>query len=197
MVALASELGSMTLWEGLAALLALAYLVLAIRESLWCWPAAFLSTAIYTVLFWEGALLSESLLNVYYMGMALYGYWSWRFGGRRHHGVQIHAWPLARHAALISGTAILGLGVGYLMDTYTHAEFAWLDAQTTCFSIVTTWLVARKVLENWLYWIVINLVSMYLFLNKGFVLTTALYVLYFFLAIEGYRDWRRTYREHA
>jgi nicotinamide mononucleotide transporter len=78
------EVHVMTAWEALAVCLAMAYLLLAIKASVWCWAAAFASTAIYTVLFWKVALLMESVLNVYYMAMALYGYWLWTQGGDKH-----------------------------------------------------------------------------------------------------------------
>ncbi|QSX39074.1 nicotinamide riboside transporter PnuC [Shewanella sedimentimangrovi] len=191
------EMQAMTVWEGVAVLLALAYLLLAMRASIWCWAAAFLSTAIYTVLFFKVMLLMESLLNVYYMAMAFYGYWQWSRGGERHHGVQVCSWPLATHLRLIALTSIVSLAVGYLMANFTQASFPYLDAATTCFAVMTTYLVARKVLENWLYWVVIDLVSIYLYLSKGLMLTSLLFVLYVGLAVGGFFLWRSTMAEEA
>ncbi|MGL5359173.1 MAG: nicotinamide riboside transporter PnuC [Shewanella sp.] len=184
------EVHMMTLWEAVAVVLAMAYLLLAMRASVWCWAAAFASTAIYTVLFWQVALLMESVLNVYYMAMALYGYWHWTQGGEQAQGVKVTTWPLATHLKLIAATAIVSLGVGHGMATYTQAAFPYLDSATSCFAVMTTYLVAKKVLENWLYWVVIDLVSIYLYLNKGLMLTSLLFVLYVGLAIMGYFLWR-------
>lgn len=184
------EVQLMTLWEAVAVVLAMAYLLLAMRASVWCWAAAFASTAIYTVLFWKVALLMESMLNIYYMGMALYGYWLWTQGGDKHQGVKVTTWPLKTHLKLIAATALVSLGIGHGMATFTQASFPYLDAATTCFAVMTTYLVAKKVLENWLYWVVIDLVSIYLYLSKGLMLTSLLFVLYVGLAVVGYFLWR-------
>lgn len=181
----------MTGWEAVAVVLAVAYLLLAMRTSLWCWPAAFISTLIYTILFWKVALLMESLLNVFYMVMAIYGFWQWRWGGGdRHQGVEIHSWSLQRHLVVVAVTGVAALAIGYGMATYTHADLAYLDAATTCFAVVSTFMLAYKVLENWLYWVVIDLASIYLYVQKGFMLTSALFVAYVVLAAASYWLWR-------
>lgn len=187
-----SEVHMMTAWEALAVLLAMAYLLLAMKASVWCWAAAFTSTAIYTVLFWKVSLLMESILNVYYMVMALYGYWLWTQGGDKQQGVKVTTWSLKKHLTLIVATGGISLLVGHGMATYTQAAFPYLDAATTCFAVMTTYLVAKKVLENWLYWVVIDLVSIYLYLSKGLMLTSLLFVLYVGMAVVGYFLWRAT-----
>lgn len=184
------EVHVMTAWEAVAVILAMAYLLLAMKANVWCWAAAFASTAIYTVLFWQVALLMESVLNGYYMAMALYGYWMWTQGGKQHQGVNVTSWPLVVHLQLITFTCFISLIVGYFMANYTQASFPYLDAATTCFAVMTTYLVAKKVLENWLYWVVIDLVSIYLYLSKGLMLTSLLFVLYVGLAVAGYFLWR-------
>lgn len=187
-----SEVHMMTAWEALAVLLAMAYLLLAMKASVWCWAAAFTSTAIYTVLFWKVSLLMESILNVYYMVMALYGYWLWTQGGDKQQSVKVTTWSLKKHLTLIVATGGISLLVGHGMATYTQAAFPYLDAVTTCFAVMTTYLVAQKVLENWLYWVVIDLVSIYLYLSKGLMLTSLLFVLYVGMAVVGYFLWRAT-----
>lgn len=184
-----NDAGALGIAEAIAVALALAYVLLAARESLWCWPAAFISTAIYTWLFWEVSLLMESLLNVYYMAMAVYGYWAWTRGQNQQRPVS--RWPLGRHLWLIGLCTLGSLIAGYLMANYTRAHYPWLDAATTVFAIVVTWLMAQKILENWLYWIVIDAASIYLFLNKGLALTAVLFSLYIVLAALGYWQWRR------
>lgn len=186
---------AMTYWEGLAVVLALAYLLLAMRGSIWCWPAAFGSTLIYTLLFWEVSLLMESLLNGYYLLMAVYGFWVWRFGGDTGEGTRYRRLPFSQHTLIIAATAVTALGMGYVMDTYTQADMAYLDSMTTCFAVVTTVMLAYKVVENWIYWVVIDLASIYLYLNKSLILTSCLFVLYVGLAAASYFIWRRAY-EH-
>ena len=184
-------------WEYLAVALGLAYLILAMRQSLWCWPAAFFSTIIYTILFYNGALLMDSLLNIYYMIMALYGWYFWRYGRYEQHQQQlsIKSWSLEKHLKHCMIMLILAIGLGYLMDNYTHADFAYLDSITTCFSLLATYLVVKKVLENWLYWVIIDGLSMYLYINKGFYPTTILFALYTILAIWGYIQWQQAYEQ--
>lgn len=184
------EVHVMTAWEALAVSLAIAYLLLAIKASVWCWAAAFASTAIYTVLFWQVALLMESVLNIYYMAMALYGYWLWTQGGDKKQGVKVTTWPLQIHLKLIAITTLIAVFIGHGMATYTQAAFPYLDAATSCFAVMTTYLVTKKVLENWLYWVVIDLVSIYLYLCKGLILTSLLFVFYVGLAVVGYFLWR-------
>lgn len=195
LVAAAGEVQLMTAWELVAVVLALAYLLLAMKANIWCWAAAFVSTAIYTVIFWEVSLLMESALNVYYMAMAIFGYWQWTKGGGQHQGLVITSWSPKRHLVIICSTTLVSLLVGFLMASYTQASMPYLDAATTCFAVMTTYLVAKKVLENWLYWVVIDLVSIYLYLSKGLMLTSVLFVLYTILAVSGYIMWRNQMRE--
>lgn len=189
-----NEATAMTFWELIAVVLAIAYLWLAMKTNKLCWYAAFISTAIYTVLFWNVSLLMESVLNVYYMAMAIYGYWSWtqKPALAQQTGTDnIQSWTLNRHLSIIAVTSFISIVLGYLMATYTEASFAYLDAATTCFAVMTTYLVAKKVLENWLYWVVINSVSIYLYYHKGLMLTSLLFIGYVFMAMAGYMMWKK------
>ncbi|BAJ02654.1 nicotinamide riboside transporter PnuC [Shewanella violacea] len=189
------EATALTAWEAVAVTLAAAYLILAMKGSIWCWFAAFASTAIYTALFWKVSLLMESVLNVYYMAMAFYGLHQWSKGRTDDSGIEVVSWSLKRHVQLILGTASVSVIVGFLMSNYTQASYAYLDAATTCFAVMTTYLVTKKVLENWLYWVVIDFVSIYLYLQKGLMLTSMLFILYVGMAIAGYFLWRTAMRE--
>lgn len=183
-------------WELAAVILAIAYLLLAMKQSQWCWPAAFVSTMIYTVLFWESALLMESLLNAYYLLMAIYGWWAWH--KRDDDGAErdIVSWSVLKHSKIIAGLSLLSLTVGYVMANYTHADFAYLDAATTVFAVFTTWMVTQKVLENWLYWLVIDAASIYLYLEKSFNPTAILFMFYCVMVVFGYMKWRDSYYQH-
>lgn len=179
--------------ELLATILALAYVVLALKQSIWCWPAALLSTLLFTHVMWDSALLSDALLHLYYAGMALYGWWRWQ-QYQQQQAQAVFEWPWSRHIWLISLTALGGVLLGYLMANYTHADFAYLDAQTTAFSLVATVLVAKKILSNWLYWIVIDAVSIFVYAQKHLYFLTALFMLYTIIAVVGYFAWRSHYQ---
>ena len=184
---------AMSYWEYIAVALGLAYLVFVMIESLWAWPCAFFSTFIYTILFWNGALLMESLLNVYYLAMAIYGFYCWK-NAKAKTELPITSWTLNKHITVIGVTSVIAIVMGFAMDNYTHADLAYLDSFTTCFAVMTTYLVAKKVLENWLYWIVIDAASIYLYLQKGYFPTVVLFAIYTGLALWGYLQWREHYQ---
>ena len=139
--------------------------------------------------------MSESILNVYYMAMAVYGWFQWR-SGRGDSGRLIRRWSIARHVVLILIVGALIPIWGFVMKTQFNADYPYLDAFTTLFAVTTTFLVARKVLENWLYWIVIDVVAIYLNYVKGLELTAALFALYVVLATVGLWQWLREYRSY-
>lgn len=177
--------------EMVAVVAAIFYLLLAIKENIWCWLFAFISTAIYIYLFHSVSLISESLLNIYYLVMAVYGWYQWRYG-ENHHERKIISWPWQKHAFWIGITALMVPILGYA-TSLLGASMPYLDAFTTCFAILTTVMVAHKVLENWYYWLVINTLSVYIFASKSLHLTAALFVVYVILALFGLIQWRKSY----
>ena len=190
---------SMSPWEFVAVIFAIAYLLLAVRENIWCWLFAFMSTAIYTVLFWDVSLLMESALNVYYMAMAVYGYHQWTRGGGNGdgpHALEIQFMSMRQHVLVIAAIAVLTLLSGSLLGQYSSAAWPFVDSFTTWASVITTYLVARKYLQNWLYWIVIDAVSVPLYIDRGLNLTALLFVSYIVIAGFGYIGWRKHYLEN-
>ena len=189
---------AMSSWELAAVVLGVAYLLLVVRESLWCWYAAFISTSIFLYLFWDVNLLMESALQVYYLGMAVYGWWHWRAGkssAGKAEELAITTWTLRTHLIAIAGVLLASLLSAELLKHYTQAALPLLDSFTTWGSILTTWMVTRKVLENWLYWLVIDSVSIYLYLDRGLYLTALLFMAYIVIVIIGYRKWLHHYRQ--
>ena len=169
--------------ETLAVFLGIGYLLLAMRESSLCWYCAFLSTALYVWIFGDVSLYMESALNVYYMAMAIYGWLQWQRGGADKSGVKIICWTARQH---ILGVAIIlaaSVTSGYLLSSNTAAKLPYLDSFTTWGSVFATIMVAQKVLENWLYWIVINSVSIYLYIDRGLDQTAAMFFLYLVLSL--------------
>ena len=185
----------MTSWEMVAVFLSVTYLLLAIKQSLWCWVAAFISTLIYTVLFFDASLLMDSALNLFYLVMAIYGWYSWKYGNgiNKNEELEITTYGLAKNLKIIGTLIIVSLILGYIMANYTRADFAYLDTFTTVFAVFTTYTLTKKVLENWLYWIVIDSVSIYIYINKGFYLTAVLFAFYTVLAFIAYNNWKKEY----
>ncbi len=179
-------------WEGVAVILAALYLLLAMRKTILCWYAAFISSAIYAVIFWDVSLLMESALSIYYVAMAVFGWYEWKYGGGRHQGVQIHRWNIRQHMLAI-GAVLATSGIsGYLLSENTSAVWPWLDSFTTWGAVLTTWMVARKVLENWIYWFVIDGISIFLYVDRGLYPTAILFVFYVIVVCFGYVAWRKS-----
>lgn len=186
--------------ELVAMLLALAYVILAAQGSIWCWPAAFISTAIYTIIFYDVSLLMDSALNVYYLVMAVYGFWLWNkhspSGDEQSSApLTIVSWAAVWHLKACLILLILSVVLGYIMANTTTASFPYIDTFTTVFAVFSTYLVAQKVLENWLYWIIIDAVSIYLYIEKGLIPTAVLFTLYVIIAVFGYLKWQSIYRQ--
>ena len=180
----------MSSWEILAVAFGIAYVLLAAKESLWTWLFAFLGTLIYTFLFWDGALVSSSLLNFYYMVMAVYGFILWR-GGKDEEELAISSYTLHKNITIIIGGLVISLLLGYLSETYTEARFVYLDAFVLTFSVIATWMLANKILENWLYWMVIDSAAVFLYFKSEYYATVVLFVLYVILAFWGYYSWSK------
>jgi len=194
---LAERWAQMSGWELVAVVLAIAYLLLAVRQNRLCWYAAFVSTALYTWLFWEVQLLMESLLNVYYMAMAVYGWWQWRHGGPGDRPLPVQTWPWQRHALVLTGVLAASLVSGALLSRYTQAAWPYLDSFTTWAAVVTTFMVARKVLANWGYWMLINSLNVFLFTDRGMYLTGLLYLAYLVISLFGWASWYRDYQRQS
>ncbi len=188
--ALSAGIQALSAWEAAAVLLAIAYLLLVIRQNVFCWPAAILSAAIYGVLFFDARLYMQSLLQAFYVAMAVYGWWNWNRGAGDGGELPITTWAPRDHRAPLAIILVTGLLIGWALSRYTDAAHPYLDALVASGAIVTTWMVARKVLQNWHYWFVIDTVSIYLYASQGLWLTAALFLVYLVLVVIGYRQWR-------
>jgi len=184
-------------WEIAAVLLAVAYLLLAVRQNRLCWIAALVSTAIYTALFWQVQLLMQSALNFYYMAMAVYGWWHWRHGSESDEQLPVTRWKWQHHSMVLVGVTVCALISGALLDQHTDAAWPYLDSLVTWGAVATTYMVARKVLENWLYWMVINSLAIVLFIDRGMFLTSALHGFYLVVSVFGWLSWHRDYRQQT
>ena len=186
----------MSSWEIVAALFGVAYVILAAKESLWTWFFGFFSTLIYTIILWEGALVSSSFLNFYYMVMAGYGYYSWKKGASDNTELQITSYPISKSLIIIVIGILLSIIVGYLSSSYTEAKLAYMDSFVLVFSVIATWLLTQKIIENWLYWLVIDSVAIVLYWNTGYLATVMLFMVYIILGIYAYLTWRNEFNAH-
>jgi nicotinamide mononucleotide transporter len=184
-------LAAMSAWEAIAMITAIAYLWLAIRQNIWCWAAAVISTTIYTFVMYGAGLYMESALQIFYIVLAVYGWYSWRQGSRSGE-LAVSTLRTRHHLLAVGCILILAIGSGLLLRKFTVAALPYLDSFTTWGAIVATYMVARKILENWLYWFVIDSVSIYLYVSRGLYLTAMLFLIYLVMIFFGYRSWRRS-----
>lgn len=178
--------------EWTAVVFSLLYVFLAARQNIWCWLFGALSAAVSVLLFILVKLYAESLLYVFYVVISLYGWWQWK-SGRGGADMPIVEWKWLTHVILI-GVSLLGAAALYFVfSTYSDAEQPLLDALTTSFSFMTTFLVARKVLSNWIYWVVIDAFSVYLYWSRGLDIYALLMLVYTGMAVYGYIEWRKEF----
>jgi nicotinamide mononucleotide transporter len=178
-------------WEAAASLLGLAYLLLAVRRNLLCWLCAFISTSIYIALFAQAALYMQVVLNVFYLVMAVYGFIDWRRGRTEAGDVRIESWTVNQHVMVALLVIIASALNGWALARWTDSPAPYLDSFVTWGSIVTTWMVARRIIENWLYWIVVDAVAAWLYFSQGLLATTVLFIIYLGIVVRGYFVWRR------
>lgn len=177
--------------EIVAAALAVAYLLLAIPESILCWVAAFVSSCLYVWVLFHARLYMESLLNGFYAVMAVYGYLQWQPRGASL-SLVVHRWPLRLHVLALILVLMLAAVSSFFLRRYTAAASPFLDSLVTWSSVFATFLVARKVYENWHWWLVTDSVSLGLYVWRGLYLTALLFALYIVLIGVGMRAWRRS-----
>ena len=174
-----------------AAVLAIVYLILAIRQRLSCWLAAFVSSCLYVWVLFSARLYMESVLNAFYAAMAVYGFLQWR-QGRGGAALKVTRWPLQRHVIAMFGIAGLSLVSFFFLRRFTPAAWPLPDSLVTWSSVFATFLVARKVYENWYWWLAIDAVSLCLYVTRHLYVTALLFALYLILIVIGMREWRRS-----
>lgn len=183
-----------TFWEVIAVILGLAYVFLIARENIWGWPAAFISTAIYTAIFWDKQLPMQAFLNAYYLLMAVYGFTIWYRGSAKSSAnAQLKIRSLA--TKYLIGFYALGLLITWLIASYLAAnEFSkspYLDSGIMAFSLLNTYLMAKKYIQNWHNWALINLASAILYSQAELYLTAAMHASFLILAVYGYLNWKK------
>jgi nicotinamide mononucleotide transporter len=178
--------------ELVAVVTGIVYVILILRRDRRGWVAGAVSSLIYVWLAATARLPMQSVLQAYYVVMAAYGWWSWT-RNRDQEGGRIHSWSWMRHAVALLVVVIASVASARLLASETRAAWPLLDSFTTMISLLATWMVARSVLQNWLYWIVADAVMTFLFLQQGHPFTALLFMFYLIVAALGFRKWRQLY----
>ena len=180
--------------EIFAVIFAFLYLFLAMKQHIACWYAAFISTFLYILIYWDVSLYMESVLNVYYLVMAMYGWSNWNRKSKINKNYVI-SWSYLNHLIVVVLILILTIISGFYLSK-TDAVYPYLDSFTTWASVTTTFMVAQKVLSNWIFWIIINSVAIFLNLDRELYFTVYLLLIYQLMSVFGYYQWRKSFYDN-
>jgi nicotinamide mononucleotide transporter len=179
--------------EIVAVAMTLVGIVLTIREKIACWPVAIVGILAYMVVFIRARLYADTALQPIYVVQNIYGWWYWAHGGARGQGdAPIVVLTARSRVAWLAGTALVTVVVGAGLARWTNAAAPYADATLSTTSLVANWLLARKVLENWWLWIVVNIGYVILFWRKHLTLSAGLYAVLLVLAVAGLIEWQRS-----
>ena len=185
--------GAPVTWvEIVAFVLSIAMVMLNMRVNPAAWPLAIISSLLYFALFWSSRLYGDASLQIFFAIIALWGWWQWLRGTQADgHALQVRTLPARARWWLLAAMALAWPATGAFLKTQTNTDVPWWDAFPTAASLIGQWLLGRKYIENWLAWIVVNVVSVGLFAYKGLWLTTLLYSLFIAMSFAGWRAWQR------
>lgn len=177
--------------EIVAAAFGLVAVALTVRQHILCWPTGLVQVALYCAVFWQAKLYSDFVLHVIYVGLQLYGWYHWRHGGADRGPLRTTALGVAPTLGWL-GVALAGTAAwGWLMATRTDAALPYPDAFVLSASLVAQWLMVRKVVESWLFWIAVDVVAVWVYWQKDLHPTVVLYAAFLALATAGWFAWRR------
>ena len=177
--------------EGIGAALAVAYLLLALKQNKLCWFAWIASSILYLYVMYQAGLYMESLLQVFYLCMGFYGLSQWSKTINNNQNTYVDLWSIGNHIFAISLVIVLSFLSGTLLSNFSNAALPFIDAFTTWGAIVASYMVAKKILENWIYWFVIDFISVFIFASRGLYFTSALFVTYLVIIYFGYKSWSK------
>jgi nicotinamide mononucleotide transporter len=180
--------------ELFAALLGAISVWLSVRQNIWSWPTAIVNVVLYAIVFYEAKLYADMGLQVIYAVLSVYGWYEWLYGGAGRTELRVtRTGP--RLGALLGVIAAIGSGVlGVVLHRATDAALPFMDSFLSSTSLVAQWMMTKKLLENWLVWIGVDVLYVGMFIFKGLYLTAGLYAVFLGLAVRGYIDWRRSMR---
>jgi len=172
----------------------LAYLYFSIRQSILTWPLGLLSSVLYVYVFFVSKFYADMGLQFYYVVISIYGWYAWLHGNGKnnHHGeLKVSRTSFGLWIKLFVANLVLYVVIAYILINFTDSPVPYWDSFTTALSIVATWMLARKKIEHWLLWVIIDSVSLGLYIYKGLYATTFLFFVYTVMAVVGFVEWRK------
>lgn len=179
--------------EWIAAIAGAVSVYLSTRQNIWSWPTAIVNVGLYTVVFWRTGLYSDMGLQVVYLVLSIYGWYQWLYGGAQRTELKVSRarrldWVVAVPVALL-----FWIGLARYTATLKGVSLPYLDSGLTTISLVAQWMMTRKMIENWVLWILADVVYVPMYVYKGLPVTAALYLVFLALAVLGLREWRQSY----
>jgi nicotinamide mononucleotide transporter len=166
--------------------------ILTVRQNIWCWPTGLLQVLLYIFVFYEARLYSDMILHIIYVILQIYGWWAWLYGSKDHGKLPVSRIKITM-ALVWAAVAIFGsFVVGFMMHCYTNAALPYWDACIMVLSLIAQYLMARKILESWIIWIVVDVLALGVYSVKGLYTTTGLYGVFLVLSILGLLSWKKT-----
>jgi nicotinamide mononucleotide transporter len=190
---LIADIQKTSLPEWVAVICGVLYVILAAYRKIACWFFGLTSSGIYVFLCFQNNLLIETALQVFYIFMSFYGWVSWH----QQKSDLIKRRSLTFHLIVLTVGLILAFILGLIFDRYTNQANAYLDASIAVFSLVATFMTANRVLENWIYWIVVDFAATFLYGWQGLALTALLYIIYTLMAVYGLIQWSKQFRNQT
>ena len=179
--------------EAIAVLLSLVYLFLLIKENIYCWFFGIGGSLLSIYIFYSVKLYSEAILYIYYVFIGIYGYLLWRKKESSQNELTVNNLSNKNLLLIVGFGIVISLIVGYIFSSYTEAVNPYLDALTTVFSLIASFLEAKKILTAWILWLFINFITIFLYLQQSLTLYVFLTVVYFIFSAIGYVNWKKSY----
>ncbi|WP_428630974.1 nicotinamide riboside transporter PnuC [Sphingopyxis sp.] len=176
--------------EWLAAALVLINVALVALRSVWNYPFALVAVSLYAVVFYDARLYSDMVLQGFFFALNLYGWASW-MRAKDDSGIPVGWMTAPARQGWAAATIVAWIAWSFAMDRYTDAVAPWIDGAIAMLSITAQWLLARRRVESWYLWIVVDLIAVPLFAWRGLYATSAVYVVLLGLSIDGLLQWRR------
>lgn len=179
--------------EIFSVLFGILYLVFAARQNAICWWFGIVGCLLWAyAAFYLYDLYVDTLLQFFYVGISFLGIYQWKYGSKEKKELSITYLTQKEHFMVISSGLIMTLLIGYVFDNYTAAAASYIDTFTTVFSVIITFMVIQKKMDNWAYWFVIDSVYVYLYWTRGGYLFALLFVVYLVIVIAGYFEWKKS-----
>jgi nicotinamide mononucleotide transporter len=187
----------MSILEIAASVLSLISVWLVAKEKIWCWPTGIVSVFIYTWIFYQTKLYSDALLQLAFAAMQIFGWINWQKNTSLQFDLNIRSIKKAEISAGLVFIALTSVILGWLMFNYTNADFSFLDAACTAISLFAQFLLSRKIIQSWLLWILVDVIYVFIYFQKGLYPTAFLYTLFVVMAILGYINWKNRMQQKS